>query len=92
MWTIAIGLLAAAGGIAAAIALGMTAKRHIRRSKRSGGLVLASAMLLGLGHVFGGVQEEAVQESTDETVRKKDAKAGDPPSPDENRAEPPAAH
>ena len=75
-------LLAILVGLAAGTALGLALMRRIRLSRRSGGLVLGSVMLLGVGHVFGGAQEDMVQESEDETKRKKGSQSGDPPSLD----------
>jgi hypothetical protein len=75
------GLLAIAAGVAAATMLSLALMRRRRPSRRSSGLVVASAMFLGIGHVFGGVQEDMLQASKDETNRKKPSKPGDPPNP-----------
>jgi hypothetical protein len=75
-------LLAVFGGIAFALVLGMALMRKARLSPRSSGLLFGTAMLIGLGNVFGGGKPEIVQESKDDANRKKDAQSGDPKTPD----------
>jgi hypothetical protein len=79
----ALELLGIVAGLAAATALGLFVMRKMRLSRRAYGALAGSIMLLGVGHVFGGAQEEMVQASKDETKRKKGSQSGDPPSPDD---------
>jgi heme/copper-type cytochrome/quinol oxidase subunit 3 len=73
-------LIAALATAALGVALGLAVMRSMRRSKRGAGLVVASALFLSFGFL-GGRQQEWVEESRDETKRKKDDRSGDPPVP-----------
>jgi len=70
---------AALAGLVLAVWVCAVLLRNKRFSRRYGGAMMAGAMLLGLGNVFTGGQQEMVQESKDEAKRKKDAQSGDPP-------------
>ena len=73
-------LIVAVAAVAAGLALGIATMRSMRRSKRGAAMVVASALFLSFGF-FGGQQQEWVEESKDETKRKKDDRSGDPPIP-----------
>ena len=81
MLNVFVDVLAALAGLVLALCVCLLMIRNKRLSRRFGGAAVAGAMLLGLGNVFGGSQQEAVQESKDETSRKKDAQSGEPPVP-----------
>ena len=66
---------------AAGLALGLATMRGMRRSKRGAALIVASALFMPFGFL-GGRQQEWVEESKDETKRKKDDRSGDPPVPE----------
>ena len=69
-------LLVFAGVVLFGMLLGWAATRRRWKRPRGGG----AAVLLGVGHVFGATQEEAILASREETRRKKDSKPGDPPA------------
>ena len=52
---------------------------RLRRLSRNKGVALASALFFSFG-VFQPQAQETIQESKDETRRKKDAQSGDPPT------------
>jgi hypothetical protein len=67
-------------GILIAIPLSIWATSGTRRAKRSAGFVVASALLLSFPFL-GQRGPELIEESKDETNRKKDAQSGEPPRP-----------
>lgn len=68
----------AIAGVLIAIPLSLFATSKARRSKRSAGFVVASALLLSFPFL-GQRGPELIEESKDETTRKKDAQSGEPP-------------
>lgn len=77
--TLLIGIVLAVAGILLAIPLSIWATTGKRRSKRSAGFVVASALLLSFPFL-GQRGPELIEEAKDETKRKKDAQSGEPPS------------
>jgi hypothetical protein len=76
--TLLISIALAIAGVLIAIPLSIWATSGTRRAKRSAGFVVASALLLSFPFL-GQRGPELIEESKDETKRKKDAQSGDPP-------------
>jgi hypothetical protein len=78
--TLLISIVLAIAGVLIAIPLSLWATSGTRHAKRSAGFVVASALLLSFPFL-GQRGPELIEESKDETNRKKDAHSGEPPVP-----------
>ena len=80
MVKILLDVTCAAGGIAAALALGLFTMRQIRRSNPQGAAAIASALMLFMSPCYIDKRgQDLVEDTIDETKRKKDSQSGDPP-------------
>lgn len=74
--------LGAIAGIAAGLAAGVAAMGRMNRAKSRGGFALAAALFMSVGSGYNNRGQNLLHESADDTIRKKNSKAGDPPDPD----------
>ena len=74
-------LAVAVATLVVGIALGVATMRSIRRSKRGAAFMVAATLFTSFAFL-GGRQADWVEESKDETKRKKENPSGDPPVPD----------
>jgi hypothetical protein len=80
--------LGVVAGIAVGLAAGLYAMGRMNRAKSRGSFALASALFLSVGHGYNNRGQNLLHESSDETIRKKNSKSGDPPDP--GRPNPPS--
>ena len=74
----------AACGIVLALPVGLITMRLMRRANPKGTMAVASALMLFLSPYFINTRDrDLVEETGNETKRKKDARSGDPPDPGE---------
>lgn len=78
--TVLLSIALAIAGVLLAIPVSLWATSGSRRARRSAGFIVASALLLSFPFL-GQRGPELIEESNDETNRKKDAQSGEPPVP-----------
>ena len=87
MARIILELALAVAGLAVAMPLGLFVMRQIRRSNPKGAMAVASALMLFLSPYFINTRgRDLVEETGNETRRKKDSQSGDPPDTGEKTA------